>query len=176
MITKNFKAMMATILIAMDGAAPGYLPVTDYGGSQLYLSAKNGCFPASVTTNVRISSTVNQGIYLGSGSRSESENDHNLQTRITTGLTAQTPSKVAGIDADGNPYIEYLFTLTNTTENSIIVREIGYVQGLYASTSLGGTVSLKNILLDRTVLQTPVTVPPKDSAAVKYTLKTILPT
>ena len=176
MITKNFKALMATILITMDGSAPGYLPVTDYNGTQLYLSAKNGAFPASVTTNIRIGSTVNQGIYLGSGNRQESENDNDLQTRITTGLTAQTPSKVAGIDENGNPYLEYLFTLTNTTENSIVVKEIGYVQGLYAATSLGQSVALKNFLLDRTVLQTPVTIRAGESAAVKYRLKTILAT
>ena len=173
MITKNFRALLTTILESMDGAAIAALPVTDYNGAQLYLSSKAGAFPATVTTAVRIGSTVNLGIYLGSGNRQESENDYNLQTRITTGLTAQTPSKVTGLDSDGNLYLEYLFTLTNTTENAIIVREIGYVQGIYAGTTVGSTVSLKNFLLDRTVLQTPVTIPAGESAAIKYRLKTV---
>lgn len=79
------------------------------------------------------------------------------------------------MDANGNPYLQYTIMLTNTTSNDIIVSEVGYTQPLIGSSSVDGSGTSEVYLLDHTVFDTPVTVPANDSAVIKYTLKTILP-
>lgn len=74
-----------------------------------------------------------------------------------------------------------LFTLTNTTENDIIVREVSYAQAVSKANTKGSNVATNStgvaiMTIDRTVLDTPVTVPANDSASITYRLKTILPT
>lgn len=177
MITKNFKALLAVILQSAGNTdTNGLLPIKSQTGTTIYLSFRQNGFPYSVYNSVSIASSAsNNGIRLGTGNTQATENDYNLESRITSGLTASSPAVTYDVDENGNPYKEFLFTLTNTTNSDITVAEIGYFQQVYTSTSKGANTSTTTIMLDRTVLSTPVTVPANDSAAIKYTLKTIMP-
>lgn len=171
MITRNFKMFLAAILqIKSSAATPGYLPVVNVSNVTKYL----GFYTSTIANTVLVNSLTNAGIWIGTGSDSPTENDYNLKSRITSGLTASTPTTTQGVDSDGNPYLTYLFTLTNTTSSDITVSEIGYVQNGGASSAIGESTSLDRFLLDRTVLDSPVTVPAGGSAAIEYTLKTVL--
>lgn len=175
MITKNFKARAATLL-QMGSVSIGKLSVKDIGGTTRYLSLSgSSSFPSTVTSSVAIGSS-SPGIHIGSGSTAASEDDYELESRITSGLSSSSTTQTYDVDSSGNPYLEYLFTLTNNTSSDIVVREIGYVQQFRLADTQGGSITSANryLLLDRTVLDTPVTVPANDSAAIKYTLKTVL--
>lgn len=175
MITKNFKMLLATILGSSGNSnSRCYFPITNTSGGTDYLCNTLNRFPAQVNTVVQISSPFNQGIYIGSGNTPPTENDYALETPITGGLSASTPAVNRGADGDGNPYIAFTFTLTNSGATDKIVSEIGYFQYVSASyynNSLGYQTAM---MLDRTVLETPLTVPANGTAAVKYELKTVI--
>jgi hypothetical protein len=175
MITKNFKATIAWILQRKSGTIYGYTPIKTTSGTNKYLASNFIGYPSTTQNTLQINSLANSGIWLGSGNNAASEDDYALQTRITTGLASTTPTQTQGVDLDGNPWTTFLFTLTNTTANPITVSEIGYVQNIYAATTIGGSCSSDLALMDRTVLSNPVTIPANGSAAIEYTLKTIMP-
>ena len=179
MITKNFKAIIACLLqsSSTSGNSGGLIPVKDTSGTTQYLSSKFSAFPYTVGTTVRISTGSQSGIWLVTGTTQPTENDYNLESRITSGLSASTPTITYGVDISGNPYKELLFTLTNTTSSDISISEIGFFQESFVAATQGAIPgsSATAIMLDRTVLSTPVTVPANDSAAIKYTLKTVMP-
>jgi len=177
MITKNFKAILASVLQCL-GSVSGYkavVPVKKTNGDSGYTSPYFTGYPSTVDTGVRFSAS-SQGIHVGTGDTAPTEDDYNLESTVTSGLSSSSPSATRDADNDGNPFVEFLFTLTNTTGSDIVIKEIGYFQKIifnttYKSTSSSDTV----VMLDRTVLSTPVTVPANDSAAVKYRLTTVLP-
>jgi len=181
MITKNFKARIATLLQMTSSGnsssgGKGLLSVKDVGGTTRYMCCySNNSFPQSISVSVIFSANTN-GIQIGTGNTAATEDDYKLETQITNGMSASSPALTCDVDSSGNPYIEYLFTLTNTTSSDITVREIGYVQQFRLADTQGGSFSSTSryLLLDRTVLDTPVTVPANDSAAIKYRLKTVL--
>ncbi len=71
------------------------------------------------------------------------------------------------------PYIKYDLTVTNTSANPLVVTEIGYKQTLSTSRYLGSTARENAVLLlDRCVLDTPVTIAPGDAGIVTYRLQT----
>lgn len=174
MITKNFKAFLANMIGSRGSiSTKGVLPVKDTTGNIRYFGFRYSNFPNSVQSSVNFSGY--SGIVVGTGTTPPTEDDYILENRITSGLTGTDPTKKNDVDSNGNPYIEFVFTLRNTTETDITVHEIGYAQNIYASTTLGGTDSNSyTLLFDRTVLETPVTVPANGTAAIKYTLKTII--
>jgi len=173
MITKNFKVFIACILQSSGNTTTkGYMPVKDVSGTTKYLGFNFASFPYNLYRNVTFSN--GSGIIVGNGDTPATEDDYALESKITSGLTASNSTYTFGVD-DGNPYLEYLFTLTNTTGADIVVKEIGYVQPLQSATTSGGNASSSgNYLIDRTVLSTPVTVPANGSAAIKYRLKTVI--
>ena len=176
MITKNFKNIIALIFEMTPASnALGIMESTNIQGNTRYMGARGGgsTYPASVTTSVNFSSAP--GIVIGTGNTPATENDYHLEAQITSGLTAGAPSPLAALDNNGNPYIDYAFTLTNTTASDITVKEIGWVQSIYESNTAGTTAGTVNqFLLDRTILDHSVTVPAYGTAAIKYQLKTII--
>jgi hypothetical protein len=174
MITKNFKMVVSCILQSAGYVnTNGYIPVKDLAGTTRYIGCCFDQFPYNITSNVTFNG-ASTGIRVGSGNIEATGNDYKMDSMITSGLTSSNPTMTYGEDS-GNPYLEYLFTLTNTTGADIVVNEIGYVQSVRTATSSGGSATIVTpILLDRTVLSTPVTVPANSSAAIKYRLKTVI--
>lgn len=179
MITNVFKTLMSMVLQSTGSSTlKSLLPILATNGATKYIGGKFDSFPHTTAQTVRIQSdTYNAGIWIGSGDTQESESDYTLSNRITSGLTATQTTLETDLDANGNPYIAFTFMLTNTTASDIVVKEIGYVQRISVAETQGVTSYNTNysFLLDRTVFDTPITVAANDSAAIKYTLKTVLP-
>lgn len=173
MITKWYKNLLMWAL--QSGINKGYTPVKDVAGNTKYLGGYFNGFPNTPSKTVQISNLNNAGIYVGTGQTPATEEDYSLENKIVSGLTPGTPTTRGGVDENGNPYIEYTFMLSNTTANDIIIREIGYYQNASLASTIGGSSSTERILIDRTVLPTPVTVPANGEAVLRYTLKTVLP-
>lgn len=176
MITKNFKMLIVSLLQASGANTECYLPIKTVSNSTAYIGGKYSNFPYAVSKTVRYSNN-SAGIIVGAGNTPATENDYCLESQITSGLSASSVTSTYGLDANGNYYMIMLFTLTNTTGSDITIKEVGYVQAVSSASSEGGTPSSSgssSVLLDRTVLEQPVTVPANDSAAIKYILKTVL--
>lgn len=176
MITKNFKAVVASLLQSNgQSSIQACLPVTTATGAVHYLEPRFPDFPYNVTRSMVISNSLSRGVWIGRGNTAPTENDYTLEDRIISGLTAGSPTESAAVDGDGNIYKDLIFVLTNTTASDITIKEIGYVQTFRTSSSVGGTAGIIDILmLDRTVLEPPLTVPANGNAALKYRMKTIV--
>ena len=182
MITKNFMALVALMLQSNGpNSVVGFLPAKRTNGNTIYLGPRFGnySFPVSVSAEGALSVHA-LGIHVGSGNTPPTTDDYTLESPITSGLSFSAITKNFDADDNGNPFVELLFTVTNTSENTITIREISYVQGVSFSSAKGGNVNVNAnsafITLDRTVLDEPIIIPVSGSADIRYVLKTILPT
>lgn len=69
--------------------------------------------------------------------------------------------------------VEYIFTAYNKTANDVVVSELGWVERLETSSAQNVRNSLTTtyVLLDRTVLDNPITIPAGETATITYTIK-----
>lgn len=118
------------------------------------------------------------GIYLGSGSTPATADDYTLASQITSGLNASNPSYIYGYDENTNEItVSYVLTLSNTSSSSITINELGLTDELYFGDTLGGSIGAasntykRNVLVDRTILDSPVIIEPSGSAVIHYTFK-----
>lgn len=117
--------------------------------------------------NVQLS-TSQAGVILGSGSTPATFDDYKLESQITTGLSGTT---VNSADEDYNRVST--ITLTNTSGGSITIGEIGIRAFIYTGEN---SSSMSVALIERTVLDTPVTIEPGGVGQVTYTISMNYPT
>lgn len=110
--------------------------------------------------------TSNAGIVLGSGTAPATRSDYKLENQITSGLTHLVTTIT---DEDGNR--TYKLTLNSTTSEPITIGEIG-IMGMFLT---GGGSGTNYALMERTVLDEPVTIPAGGVGVVEYTIRLQMP-
>ena len=100
---------------------------------------------------------------FGDGDATPTINDYYLSGNLITGIVSSTSTvrKPNGV--------EKRFTVTNNNSNEIIIKEICYFGPAGWKSDLGSS-SGSVLLLDRTVLDTPVTIPAGGVGQVVYTI------
>lgn len=171
MITNNFKAL-AGLILTRSSSNKGVLPITAYNGTQYWLSPSSFPFLQSPTFSYT-NSASSVGICVGSGNTPAAMTDYQLETPNTSGLSASIV-QTFGLDNNSNPTLTFDITFTNTSTAAKTIREIGYRQNLNGATELNGSGSNRVCLLDRTVLDSPVTIEAGEIGVIRYVLKTIL--
>ncbi len=174
MLTKNFKNMMALILESFGGGN-GLLPIKAYNGvtyyGRPYFNAGD-VYPYATYWDCRLNN--DGGFWFGSGDTAATEDDYTLETKITSGLSFSRTS-VNALDNNGNPYAKHNFLITNTSQSSITIAEIGWFQYMRSASNQGGQENNRILVLfDRTVLATPITIAAGEYAVIEYTLKTVI--
>ena len=175
MITSNFKKFLM-LLLASQGtsSALSMVPVKTPTGSTKYIAPSFSAFPGEPAMFFTTSMS-DYGIHVGSGSTPPAESDYALEQPITSGLTATSPSITVNYDAAGNPYKDILLTLSNTTSSDITITEVGYyVRMVYWDTQGVTTNNKMAFMIDRTLLDSPLTIPANGAGVLKYQLKTII--
>lgn len=145
-----------------------YIEAKDYDGNTRYLN------PAIYEGNYEyVSGNVSgssKGIIVGSGTTPATEDDYCLENKIS-GLSGSVVSNITGFDTTGNNYYSILnITLTNNSASDVTVSEVGRIVNMYSAGSKGST-SVSNryaFLLERTVLDVPVTIEAGSSALIEY--------
>lgn len=100
------------------------------------------------------------GIVLGSGNTPPTIDDYCLESMITSGLSPKTI-----ISNDENGDLKYTITMTNTSQNPITIGEVGIMSKVYT----GANTNTSNIvLMERTVLEEPITIPANGVGVVTY--------
>ncbi len=171
MFTKWWKNCVKGMIAGCQNTYAFNLPVKATNGTTYYF-ANMSAYPGNVTVAFSLNNT-SIGIHVGTGDTAATEDDYMLESLITSGLTGAI-TVIKGMDTNDLPYVTYNLVLTNTTSSDIVVKEIGMYQQESCGASAGATSSLSNrvFMVDRTVLDTPVTVPAGGNAAIFYTLKT----
>jgi hypothetical protein len=170
MITKWFKQAMKANNVVNSGTAYAFnLPFKNIANQTRYMAA-GSYFQIGNPTGLQLSAN-GWGISVGTSDTAATDEDVNLASTITSGLTGVI-TNTHGMDGD-DPYVLFNIVLTNSTTSDIIIKEVGFKQNVYAGASVGATTGVGNnlILVDRTVLSSPLTVPARGNAALQYKLK-----
>ena len=181
MITKNFKTWLNATLsrVSYSSTETVTLPqpiktVTGESLSSIYYSAPSTTggglpyFLLLTDTNkaTDLSGQVKNSIqlFVGTNDTPATKDDYTLDV-ITTLSSAQITSLVRSINGD-NQAITISRTFTNTSDESITIKEVGLVKSV--STSSSASV---NLLFAREVLPTPLVVPSGANFTVSMVVK-----
>ena len=169
MLTRNYKNVVASIIAKTSANYTG-LPVKAINGNTYYLNAALISFPQTATTSFSRSVSA-AGIQVGSGDTPVSESDYKLDNMVTNSSVTGSVNISRTLE-DGKLYIIFDLTITNGSSDTIQIKEIGYSQYLSSGTTQAGTVvsSAYCFMLDRTVLDTPVSIAAGDFATIRYKL------
>lgn len=136
-------------------------------GQDRWISHVNG----NLISGRAIVTNRNAGFAIGSGSTTATEDDYFLENQITSGFNMIITGTWRNVDSNGKLYEEYTFSITNTSSSTISVSEIALISNsIIAGTSASATSGFiqNNVMLDRTVLDTPISIPPTETGALKY--------
>ena len=173
MLTKNAKKIILYYIMNSDGTGnDNPTPTT----TEITLTNISGADKRANLTYYSIYSFINslnhirtaptEGsvtfIRVGTGTTRETEDDYKLE-EYATGLTCD--SVVTAIGSNDSKKI-YTATFSNTTDADIAVTEIGFFTNCYYQSYNDND----NFLLDRIVLDTPITIPAGESKAITYEL------
>lgn len=128
----------------------------------------NNMNPFSYMNNVysanasQLAGTNGGGIIIGTGTTPPTVNDYKLENQITSGFGSTTsfPNNDSAVyNAKG---IVSCCTITNSSQtDDLVINEIGYIKG---------RAGYWNILYDRIVLDTPITIAPGVTKTIEYRL------
>lgn len=117
------------------------------------------------------SDKIYPGVYFGSGSTPPTKSDYTLESPITSGLNITNPSSLVWVNNGNGAYSCVSdFIVQNATGNAITINEIGIFvpTGANASGSVTNSITLNNVLMERTVLSEPITIPAGEAKLVTY--------
>ena len=180
MITNSYRKILACLLSG-HGAAYTHVPITDALGATVYIGGtstigNNTGLTAPTTTPILTNTATSYGIKFGSGTTAATASDYELESLITSGASITRTDADTFLDNDGNPYVVLRYTVTNTSSSAdLTIAEVGSFQQFAVATTEGGTTAKRAVMVDRTLLDTPLVITPQNAAVVTYTLKSILP-
>lgn len=150
---------------------PGGETVKDSSGTdrQIYYNADSSTiallFPAKTPSYYTGTNVAYFGIVLGTGTTPATVDDYWLEQIITSGLNVQiTNASQYGI-------YRLTLTITNTSDSNITIGEIG----AQAPAPCVGVSGKKAFMIDRTVLDSPITIPAGGIGKIEYEIKINLP-
>ena len=112
------------------------------------------------------------GVRLGTGDTPATVNDYKLSGDLITGYNFTV--KIETQNSAESDKITATYTITNTSSSEITIKEVGIVAKMANTTSVAQIQHMG--LLDRTVLDTPVTIPAGGVGQVVYTITFNYPT
>lgn len=148
---------------AYDGSTKTYgKPTGTYAPANI---AKATYFEEMSTVVKSLGST---GVMFGDGTAEVSKSDYKLSGNIINTIT--TSAKDQSTHNDGQVIKSTVYTITNTGDNPITISEIGYFS------NVGYDNSYICTLVERTLLETPLTIPAGGIGQVVYTIRLDYPT
>lgn len=179
MITRNYKNILKDILqntgrYPVEGGAYGAYLLKTPTNESVYTTQQPPQLPEYPTKVAK--DNTSGGVVIGSGSTPAQESDYWLSNQITSGFDGYV-SDAHQTDNDGNHGIVLSVIITNTGSSNLTIGEVGYSLRVLSSVHEGGDSSyasmLRNVLIDRTVLDSPITIGAGQAAIIDYVLKTV---
>ena len=173
MFTKNWYILQSLNMLANSEQRLTDLKPLDWDGQSkkkyypykryidIYLSLN------TIKTNLSPSS---QGVLFGTGDTPASVDDYNLAGNVIQNIVASISRSFSYSDAQQS--LKAIYTITNNNTEAITIKEVA-LNVQYTHTSNG---SSNGCVIDRTVLDTPVTIPAGGVGQVVYTITFNYPT
>lgn len=185
MFTKNYYLMCASTRIGVDISAY-WTSLVGWGGNNIkkhtnYINY--GAYAArSLYDLMRVHPKVSQGdiptdkygtsefsacgVCFGSGTTPPTEDDYRMEGDLFTTYNYSQTS------ASNKSTMSYTYTITNTGTEDFTIREVGLIASAYAKHSSNYYYYSDCVLLERTVLESPITIPANGGVGqITYTLK-----
>lgn len=160
MLTKNFYSYMRVVL----QRSASTFKLTD--GSTGKTSLGNTSYPPFMVMNTWAKQSQAFGVSFGIGTTPSTVSDYCLESILSsTQIDVSVPSAVSYSRADTYEEYSVTFGVTNKTAEAITISEVG----LTAEPNTGNPIYY--VLVDRTVLDTPVTIPAWQSKQITYTIR-----
>lgn len=132
------------------------------------LSVEGGYYSNPTMLFMRTSFSDRSGVVIGTGTTPPTLDDYTLSGNIITGY-AYNVAITKEIDEEGTT-LKAVYTITNNNAEDITIGEIG----LIASPINNNKTYM--CLMERTVLESPVTIPPGGVGQITYIVKMVYPT
>lgn len=175
MFTNNYYKALATQLTGGAGLTFTYHDgtskdlVVSTNSTHFNYFVKGGMGFGSLS-NVKTSQINNESaVIFGNGTAKPTLDDYKLAGNIISGISTTATKNTEKVD--GGAVITMLYNITNTSSSDITISEIGYFGTVNTATTTTFVA-----LLDRTVLDTPVTIPVGGIGQVTYTIRMNYPT
>jgi hypothetical protein len=169
--TAKSNSSYATLKRADGATAKAYvggLFVSDIG----YWMTKAKCKAINAeNTYTMLSNDIEQGVYFGAGSTPANRGDYKLESPITSGLSITNPAAAVWTNEGNGKYsISSDFIVRNTTTSEINIYEVGVFTpvGTQQNSAPDKSTSVSYVLMERTVLAEPITIPSGEPRLVTY--------
>lgn len=161
MLNKNFYSYMRAAFSAADKA----ITFVKTDGTTENLRYSNS-YPLFEVMNKWSVNNYGFGVSFGAGTTPATLEDYKLENSLSSAqISVNNPSGVSFSRGDTFDEYSVSFGVTNKTSDAITISEVG----LFVSVSKGSTTS--TVLVDRTVLDTPVTIPANETKHIAYTIR-----
>lgn len=163
--------------VSATTTSKAYIEAKTLGGVTVYISPivqSGGVYNPITSAIVASGSSASVGVAFGSDGTTATENDYKLGSQITGISVPTTPTVETVFDDVNHLYIARLdYAVSNNTGSDITIREIGVFSRFNSTTTRGNAASSSastrySIMMDRTVLDSPVTIPNGTAATVRY--------
>ena len=110
------------------------------------------------------------GVAFGAGTIPATASDYALESILNnTKISATPPSAVTFSQGDAFDEYSVSFGVTNITDETITISEVGLVAMPYKDPHTANSACI--VLVDRTVLDAPVTIPANETKHIAYTIR-----
>lgn len=171
MLTNNWYSVFKA-LFADTANLSGKLPVRHTTEDNVYYakpgsgsSVNSYVFPAAQLTSAYICtnlSSANNHIAFGDGDTPPTKDDRTLSGNLITTLSIASRNGFTSVDGDTLFYCVNM-AIKNTGADAVTIREIAWL-GAVTTTYKSGT----HLMFDRTVLDSPVTIPAGGTESITY--------
>ncbi len=157
MLTNNFKAILNSLFVFSKNAK---VSVVGRNGNESVLTSDTSSKLRDIAgCKVYLTDSYYGGIYLGSGETPVTRSDYKIDPVKSGNVTYAVNW---GLDDNGKPYTLFSIAYSNNSNKNVKISEIGYFLDVGTVNNIGP------VLIDRTLLDSPVVVAPGESCGIKY--------
>ena len=161
MLTKNFYSYMRGAF----SAAGKEIPFVKTDGTTTNLRYSNNFAPFTVMNKWSVDNN-GFGVSFGKGTTPATMSDYSIESGLDgTQISVSYPNSVSYSRGDTFDEYSVSFGITNITSDAITISEVGLIVGVNSGSSEN------KVLVDRTVLDAPVTIPAGQSKQITYTIR-----
>lgn len=145
------------------------IPGKNFNGDELYFAVRPGSISYGVSGTAVSAGT--SGWLFGSGTTPATEDDYTIESQITGITGTYSSDNYMQYNSDTESWdLFFQYTINNPTENDVVISEMCRFITIAKGTTKGGASSgTTSVMLERVVLDNPVTVPAGEASVINYT-------
>lgn len=171
MLTKNAKKLLSAAFLSRETQSTiANIPIVDENGDTINSVIWPGnTWPTNTEYYKFRTGNAVDGICIGSGTTTPTDDDYCMESKIT-GVTGRvvTNAPIGGLTSV-RPMMIYVI-VKNTTDNAITISEVGCFAHTFHYDGSGISLIFHPIMLDHSLLDTPVTIPAGETGLIIYTI------